>query len=296
MKFKKIVVCGLALMSMLAIGCAKKSDTNLGETKLTIPTYTIKAPAKGKILGLILEKGEHIGKDQPLFAIASDDVDAAVKLSAEELAKAEAELKRLEIGSSVQVSAGELASAQERVAKAEANASKMNRLLAAGAVSRKQAQQAEAELASARAGLNALSGQSEKQKASPEAIAKQKEIVEASKANNTKALEKQAAFEALAPNSCVVTEKLAKNGDEVEKDQPVLKLLAQDECEIQIKISSKAVEKLGDKNANLVFKEKGGELSFTGKVVRLEDDKLTALIKLPAGVKRDISVEINIQE
>lgn len=296
MKIKRIIMCGLVLTTFFSFGCAKKNDTSLGETKLIIPTYTINAPAKGKILGLILEKGEHIGKGQPLFAIASDEIDAKVKNTSEELVKAEAELKRLEIGSTLQVSTSELAIAKERVAKAEANAAKMNSLLVAGAVSRKQAQQAEAELASARAGLNALSGQSGKQKASPETIAKQKEVVKSIKENNEAALKKQSSYEALAPNSCVVTEKLVKNGDEVDKDQAVLKLLAQDECEVKIKLASKAIEKIKDKQANLVFKEKNGDITFTGKVTKIEDDIITALIKLPVNFKQDVDVQINIQE
>lgn len=296
MQLKKLVVLGLTMACMFSFGCSKKSDTALGETKLTIPTYTINAPAKGKILGLILENGEHIGKDQPLFAIASDAVDAKVKNNAESLAKAEAELKRLEIGSTVQISQGELITAKEALTAAEAKAQKMNSLLAAGAVSKRQAQLADAELAAAQANYQAMAGQSERQKASPEEIAKQKEIVENLKGEKVKVLQEQSAYEALAPNSCIVTEKLAKNGDEVEKNQPVLKLLAQDECEVQIKLSEKAAEKLANKQVNLLFKEKATDLTFTGKVIKLENSVLTTLVKLPASVRKDINVQIYIQE
>lgn len=296
MQLKKLIVFGLTLACMVSFGCSKKTDSALGETKLTIPTYTIIAPAKGKILGLILEKGEHIGKGQPLFAIASDVVDAKVKNTAESLAKAEAELKRLEIGSTMQASQVELITAKEALSAAEAKAEKMNRLLAAGAVSKKQAQLADAELAVAQANYQAMAGQGERQKASPEEIAKQKEIVESLKAEKLKALQEQSAYEVLAPNSCIVTEKLAKNGDEIEKNQAVLKLLSQDECEIKVKLSDKAAEKLANKQANLLFKEKGTELTFTGKVIKLENSVLTALVKLPASVKKDINVQIYIQE
>ncbi|MDO4178986.1 MAG: HlyD family efflux transporter periplasmic adaptor subunit [Phascolarctobacterium sp.] len=296
MQLKKFLVCSLALISLFAFGCAKKNDTSLGEAKLNIPIYTINAPAKGKILGLILEKGEHIGKDQPLFAIANDDVDAKAKSTAEDLAKAEAELKRLEIGSTAMLSDSEIAAAKQAVDNAQAKANKMNSLLAQGAVSKRQAQTAEAELATARASYLAVSGQSAKLKASPEAIAKQKETVEALRSVNKKALEEQNAYESLAPNSCIVTEKLAKSGDEVEKDQPVLKLLAQDECELTFKISAKAKEKLTNKQITLVFKEKGSDLVFTGKLVKLDGDMLTALVKLPTGIKQGTNVEVFLQE
>ena len=63
----------LLLCSMLLVaGCGKPAatlPTVIGSGSVDIPAYKITAPAAGKILGLILESGERIGKGQPLFAI-----------------------------------------------------------------------------------------------------------------------------------------------------------------------------------------------------------------------------------
>lgn len=296
MRINKLFVCILSVLSMLVAGCSKNSDRTLCETKLIIPTYTISAPAKGKILGLILEKGEHIGKGQPLFAIASAIVDQNVKTTSEQVAKAEAKLKKLEIGSAIQIDESEIAAARNRVDRAINNVNKMNSLFAAGAVSKKQAQQAERELDSAKADLSALIEQTERQKASPEEIEKQKKALEEVKIRNVKALEKQAAFEAFAPSSCVVMEKFANNGDEVEKDQAVLNLLAQDECETKIKLNSKEIEKVNAGKKDLVFRAKERDMVFTGKVITVKDDTITVLVKLPSGLTKDINVWVEFQE
>ena len=294
MKLTKLIICCLALLSLLSLGCAK-DNSNLGEAKLTIPTYIIKAPAKGKILGLILEEGEHIGKDQPLFAIASDEVDQKAKQAAESLAKAEAELKRMEVASTIKISEADLANAKADLDKAQAKADKMQRLLSLGGVSRKQAQQAEAELAGARAAYQAASTRGASLKASPEDIAKQKENISVLKEVNKKALTDQAAFESHSPNSCVVIQKLAKNGELVEKDQVVLKLLAQGECELKIPLTQEAKQKLGNFKGELIFKEKASNNAFLGKVLKVEDKYFTALVKLPANIKNNTPVNISLK-
>lgn len=61
-----------------------------GSGSVDIPAYKITAPAAGKILGLILESGERIGKGQPLFAIEQLELDAAVEDAATEAARADA--------------------------------------------------------------------------------------------------------------------------------------------------------------------------------------------------------------
>lgn len=296
MKTSRIIACGLALMVLFCFGCARKPDTSLGETKLAIPIYRITAPAKGKIIGLIIDKGEHIGRGQPLFAIASGDVDAKAKHAAEELAKAEAELKRLEIGSSTQVDPNELAKAREALSNTEAKVEKMNRLFAAGAVSKKQVNLATSELELARANYQALSDQSGRKLASPEAIKKQKEIVQALKQASLKTMAEQSRYEAIAPNAGVVIEKSANSGDEVEKDQTVLELLAQDECELMIELSSNAARKLENKQTTLIFKDKSSDLVFSGKLEKLEGNNMIVSVKLPTAIKQGSSVKIFVQE
>ena len=68
MKKLLLLFCSLLLVA----GCGKPAatlPTVIGSGSVDIPAYKITAPAAGKILGLILESGERIGKGQPLFAI-----------------------------------------------------------------------------------------------------------------------------------------------------------------------------------------------------------------------------------
>ena len=52
--------------ALLLGGCATQNDKSLGSAAISIPSYAIKAPSAGKIIGLISEKGERISKGQPL--------------------------------------------------------------------------------------------------------------------------------------------------------------------------------------------------------------------------------------
>ena len=78
MKKLLLLFCSLLLVA----GCGKPAatlPTVIGSGSVDIPAYKITAPAAGKILGLILESGERIGKGQPLFAIEQLELDAAVE-------------------------------------------------------------------------------------------------------------------------------------------------------------------------------------------------------------------------
>ena len=78
MKKLLLLFCSLLLVA----GCGKPAatlPTVIGSGSVDIPAYKITAPAAGKILGLILESGERIGKGQPLFAIEQPELDAAVE-------------------------------------------------------------------------------------------------------------------------------------------------------------------------------------------------------------------------
>ena len=93
---------GTLLSLLLVAGCGKSAatlPTVIGSGNVDIPAYKITAPAAGKILGLILESGERIGKGQPLFAIEQPELDAAVEDAATEATRADAELTNLESGS-----------------------------------------------------------------------------------------------------------------------------------------------------------------------------------------------------
>ncbi|MFQ9934949.1 MAG: hypothetical protein ACLRXQ_01550 [Phascolarctobacterium faecium] len=123
MKKLLLLFCSLLLVA----GCGKPAatlPTVIGSGSVDIPAYKITAPAAGKILGLILESGERIGKGQPLFAIEQPELDAAVEDAATEAARADAELTNLESGSGEQAIAAadySLQSAESSYQAAEQN-------------------------------------------------------------------------------------------------------------------------------------------------------------------------------
>ncbi len=177
MKKLLLLFCSLLLVA----GCGKPAatlPTVIGSGSVDIPAYKITAPAAGKILGLILESGERIGKGQPLFAIEQPELDAAVEDAATEAARADAELTNLESGSGEQAIAAadySLQSAESSYQAAEQNYQKMASLYAQNAIARIKVEQAQAALATAEANLEAAKAHQTRltAKASPEAIEQQ---------------------------------------------------------------------------------------------------------------------------
>lgn len=145
MKILKILCCmaTVCLTAFSLSGCSlQKADNSLGSGTISIPTYAVKAPTAGKLIGLISEKGERISKGQPLFAIGDAKLDKQVKDLATQVAKAEADLKRMQQGTPTAAPVADTSLAQANVAAAQQKAAKMNSLLRQGAVSRNQAQAA----------------------------------------------------------------------------------------------------------------------------------------------------------
>lgn len=146
MKKLLLLFCSLLLVA----GCGKPAatlPTVIGSGSVDIPAYKITAPAAGKILGLILESGERIGKGQPLFAIEQPELDAAVEDAATEAARADAELTNLESGSGEQAIAAadySLQSAESSYQAAAQNYQKMSSLYAQNAIARIKVEQAQA--------------------------------------------------------------------------------------------------------------------------------------------------------
>ncbi len=225
---KLTILCLLAMsIALLLAGCAKtdtSATTKQPEKKVELQSYTITAPKDGKIIGLISEKGERISKDQPLFAIADEKIDEQVKNLTTQVALAEAELKRMENGIAVASAPIDTTALANNVTTAQNKAAKMNNLLAAGAVSRNQAQAAQLELQQAVAALQAASAsqQAQIQKASPEAQEEQKKKIEALKKQLAEAQQAQQANEALSPCTGTIVEIKQANDSIVTKGQDVL--------------------------------------------------------------------------
>lgn len=273
-----------------------QSNKNLGSAEITIPTYTIKAPAAGKILGLISEKGERISKGQPLFAIEDTNLDKQVKDAAAQVAKAEADLKRMQQGTpTATVNAMDTSLAQANVAAAQQKAAKMNSLLAQGAVSRSQAQAAQEELARATAQLQAASQVIVSVKpASPEQIEAQKKLITQLKAQHQALLKKQQENEAQSPCTGIITELSGVNNTVAQKDQVILQIKATDSCTMTLNVSSTQAKEL-QKGAAVNIKAANIPAPFVGQIIAIDGTKVTITSdKKPEDLKDSAKVEITL--
>lgn len=273
-----------------------QSNKNLGSAEITIPTYTIKAPAAGKILGLISEKRERISKGQPLFAIEDTKLDKQVKDAAAQVAKAEADLKRMQQGTpTATVNTMDTSLAQANVAAAQQKAAKMNSLLAQGAVSRSQAQAAQEELARATAQLQAASQVIVSVKpASPEQIEAQKKLITQLKAQHQALLKKQQENEAQSPCTGIITELSGVNNTVAQKDQVILQIKATDSCTMTLNVSSTQAKEL-QKGAKVNIKTSNIPAPFVGQISAIEGTKVTITSdKKPEDLKDGAKVEISL--
>lgn len=296
MKLIKVICILTACAALILSGCGLQNSKSLGSAAISIPTYDIKAPAAGKILGLISEKGERISKGQPLFAIEDTKLDKEVKDAAAQLAKAEADLKRMQQGTpTASVSGADISLAQANVAAAQQKAAKMNSLLSQGAVSRSQAQAAQAELARATAQLQAASQVVVSIKpASPEQIEAQKKLIEQLKAQHAALLQKQQENEAQSPCTGIITELKAANNATAQKEQTILQLKATDSCTLTLTVSSTQAKDL-QKGQPVNIKAKDNPAPFVGQISAINGTQITITSdKKPEDLKDGAQVEVTL--
>lgn len=217
------IIFSVFLIASLCIGCSssQKATSNANSSS---KLHTITAPKTGKIVGLIVEKGERISKDQPLFAMADEQLSKDLEKSSADLAAAEAKLKVMQNGTAVPNTAN-IPALKARQQKAQENAAKMERLLAIGGISRAKADAARQELQQANNALAAAQQQTESSKpASPEAIEAQQKEISSLKAKQNVLISKQQENEVLCPATGVINDIKVSNGTYVKERQIVLVL------------------------------------------------------------------------
>lgn len=286
MKILKILCCmaAVCLTAFSLSGCSlQKADNSLGSGTISIPTYAVKAPTAGKLIGLISEKGERISKGQPLFAIGDAKLDKQVKDLATQVAKAEADLKRMQQGTPTAAPVADTSLAQANVAAAQQKAAKMNSLLAQGAVSRNQAQ------------LQAASSVSVSFKpASPAEIDAQQKLIVQLKAQQAAAIAQQEKNEGNSPCTGIITDLQAANNATVQKDQVILHIKAVDSCSIMLNVSAAQAKEL---KAGMPVSIKAAETPapFSGKISSIDDTKITVTSdQKPEDLKDGVKVEISL--
>ena len=296
MKILKILCCmaAVCLTAFSLSGCSlQKADNSLGSGTISIPTYAVKAPTAGKLIGLISEKGERISKGQPLFAIGDAKLDKQVKDLATQVAKAEADLKRMQQGTPTAAPVADTSLAQANVAAAQQKAAKMNSLLAQGAVSRNQAQSAQDELQRAIAQLQAASSVSFKP-ASPAEIDAQQKLIVQLKAQQAAAMAQQEKNEGNSPCTGIITDLQAANNATIQKDQVILHIKAVDTCSITLNVSAAQAKEL---KAGMPVSIKAAETPapFSGKISSIDGTKITVTSdQKPEDLKDGVKVEISL--
>ncbi len=302
MKKLLFFISTLCLM-LFAAGCSNPAaapPTLIGSATVSIPVYKITAPVAGKILGLILEPGERIGQEQPLFAIEQPELDEAVENAATEAARAEADVNNLESGSGQQALAAanySLQSAASTYQSALQNYQKMTSLYAQNAIARIKVEEARSAFTAAEDNFKTAKAHLERlnSKASPEAIEAQKKVAVAAQQHYQELLQKQQTSEAQSPCTGTVTEKLLQSGDLAKANQHILTIRATEQCQVSLKIPQNQVAAL-ETGQQIAAESTTLKKSFPGVITAIEDSTVTVMIEnklgeLQAGMEVKIALK-----
>lgn len=254
---------------IMLFSAACKNETKapaLGSGSVYFAVYDITAPAEGQILGLILEKGDRIGKEQPLFAIDDKQLAEEIKQADANAARAEAELKIMQNGQSSPNNGAALAAAQQQYEQASAKEAKMASLYKIGAIARRQYEAASAEKSAALAALNAGS----LVKASPEAIAQKQEELKTLKKQYNALMQKQLALETESPCTGIVEEKYHNAGETASAGEKILSIRDLENCSVNIKISAQAAQNLKP-GQKITAHAQGLNKTFNGSIAKIEN-------------------------
>lgn len=293
---KKLTLIILAIL-ILALTACKSSTTTpaLGSGSVYFPVYQITAPADGKILGLILEKGDRIGQEQPLFAVDDQQLTAEIKEAATDAARTEAEIKAMQNGQNRADNTAAVAAAQQQYEQAAAQEAKMASLYKQGAIARRQYEAASAAKAAAQSALSAAQSAGQPVKASPETIAEKQKLLEEQQQKYHALLQKQLALEEESPCTGIVTEKYLNAGDTAAAGQQVLAIRDLENCSAVIKISAQAAQNL---KVGQSITARAGSINknFNGSIAKIEGGSVTVNIdntSLDLKEGMEISVTVN---
>lgn len=293
---KKLALLILAILIPLLAACKNDSSTPaLGSGSVYFPVYQITAPADGKILGLILQKGDRIGQGQPLFAVDDQQLAAEIKEAATAAARTEAEIKAMQNGQGRADNTAAVAAAQQQYEQAAAQEAKMAALYKQGAIARRQYEAASAAKAAAEAAISAAQSAGQPVKASPEAIAEKQKLLEEQQQKYHALLQKQLALEEESPCTGIVTEKYLNAGDDAASGQQVLAIRDLENCSAVIKISAQAAQNL---KVGQSITARAGSLNknFNGSIAKIEGTEVTVNIdntSLDLKEGMEISVTVN---
>lgn len=295
---KKLTLIILAILILALTACKSSSDSttpSLGSGSVYFPVYQITAPADGKILGLILEKGDRIGQGQPLFAVDDQQLAAEIKEAATNAARTEAEIKAMQNGQNRADNTAAIAAAQQQYEQAAAQEAKMSSLYKQGAIARRQYEAASAAKAAEQAALSAAQSAGQPVKASPETIAEKQKLLEEQQQKYHALLQKQLALEEESPCTGIVTEKYLNAGDTAAAGQQVLAIRDLENCSAVIKISAQAAQNL-KVGQNITARAGSINKNFNVSIAKIEGTDVTVNIdntSLDLKEGMEISVTVN---
>ena len=302
MPMKRLYILFPLFCFLLLTACGKqpsaaKNVKLQGKTEAVF--YVVKAPVDGEIRGLILDKGERIRKDQPLFGLGTQDENPEVGKASAELAKAQARLNNASSGNNEAGRASAAAAvenARSQINTAQQNYAKMQRLYAIGGVSRLKMQQAQQDLEGARAALSAAQARYEQVNRvyTKEELAQlEKKVQEARTAYDAVVLTVEGS-EIASPTTGIVREIWAKNGETVKKEQPVMEIVSATDCTITVR--SVIPDPRLQEGAEATVTATASKKSFPAFIQKNGENTITLFTtKKPEEIPEGTTVEIEFQ-
>ena len=283
MRVKFYYLLALVLvLGLCAAGCGttKTKSTVTLTGKIEVPLLAITAPREGKILGLILEKGDRIRKDEPLFAITQKSEDAGIEKATSDLARAEAELKNAKSGASaaqIGAATGAVASSEATVTQYQQLYTKIANLYNVGGIAKKKVDQAQADLVAAQENYTATKQylQQLQTRATPTAVSDLETKVQKLKAAYDAELKAQTASEVHAPSTCRILEVLVKNGATASVGQNIMNVRSLTDCTLKARaggLPSMAAFKPG---LPVELAVKSSPKTFAGVITSVQDGQVT---------------------
>ena len=216
--------------------------------------------------------------------------------AAAELAKAQARLNNATQGNKEAgraSAAAALQSARVEVQNAEQNYTKMERLYKVGGISRIRLQQAELNLQSARATLAAAQARYEQASRSytPEELAELEQQVQKNRTAYDAAVLTVEGSEIVSPATGTVRQILAKNGEAVKKEQPVMRILSATDC--TIKITTGITDSRLAEGMEASVSATGSKKEFPAVIRKIEQNTVTLFSgKKPEELPENATVEV----
>jgi multidrug efflux pump subunit AcrA (membrane-fusion protein) len=267
----------------VAVASTEALEESLEYTGTTQPVreVSLRSQAEGRLLNLNVDAGDGVRRGQILARLDDALLVTAVSEADAELAALRSEVARAE----AQVGNAQARAEQARLElkQAEADATRLQRLAAAGAISEQEAELAQTAAATARANLNSALKQIGTEE---QAVAAAKGRVAAQQATVAQNRERQSYALLASPINGVVLERVTEPGNLVTPGSEVLKLGDFSQVKVVVPVSELELADIRIGQAVTVRLDAFANETFPGKVTRIS----------PAAdpVARQVPVEVTI--